>query len=179
MLKRRILSYLALAGAAVLVTVFSVPSFRAGRASMAGRTAPAFSFTLDGHPSSLGALHGKIVILNFWATWCPPCVAETASLEQMYTQLKPLGVTVLGVSVDDDPAAYHKFLIDHHITFPTYRDASKKIPASYGTVMYPETYVIGRNGKIERKLIGEQNWDNRHMLAYFRALAAGQTPTQF
>lgn len=179
MWKRRILSYLGLAVAATLVTIFSLPSFRAGAPSIAGRRAPAFSFTLDGHPTDLAALRGKIVVLNFWATWCPPCVAETASLEQMYTDLKPLGVTVLGVSVDDDGGAYRKFLVAHHVTYPTYRDANKKIPLSYGTSMYPETYVIGRNGKIERKLIGEQDWDSPNMLSYFRAIAQGRTPTKF
>lgn len=179
MWKRRIFSYLGLAGAAILVTIFSMPSFRAGRASIAGRPAPTFAFTLDGHPTNLQALRGKIVVLNFWATWCPPCVAETPSLEKMYTALKPLGVTVLGVSVDDDSAAYHQFLIKHHITYPTYRDANAKIPRTYGTVMYPETYIIGRNGKIDRKLIGEQNWDSSHMLDYFRAIAQGRTPTVF
>ncbi|HVB99644.1 MAG TPA: TlpA disulfide reductase family protein [Candidatus Dormibacteraeota bacterium] len=179
MWKRRILPYLVLVAAAVLVAIFSVPNFRAGQASIAGRTAHSFSFSLDGHPTSLSAFRGKIVVLNFWATWCPPCVDETASLERMYTELHPLGITVLGISVDDDSAAYHKFLIDHHITFPTYRDASKKIPLSYGTAMYPETYVIGRNGKIDRKLIGEQTWDSPHMIDYFRAIAKGQTPTKF
>ncbi|HVB32871.1 MAG TPA: TlpA disulfide reductase family protein [Patescibacteria group bacterium] len=179
MWKRRILSYLGLAGAAALLAVFAVPSFRAGKPSIAGRTAPAFSFTLDGQPTNLRAYRGKIVVLNFWATWCPPCVAETASLEHMYALLKPLGITVLGVSVDEDGNAYHRFLQAHGITFPTYRDANKKIPLSYGTVMYPETYIIGRNGKIERKLIGEQTWDSPHMLDYFRAIAQGRTPTQF
>ncbi|MDE3135711.1 MAG: TlpA family protein disulfide reductase, partial [Acidobacteriota bacterium] len=134
---------------------------------------------LDGRPTDLAALHGKIVVLNFWATWCPPCVDETPSLEHMYTKLKPLGVTVLGVSVDDDASAYQKFLVDHGITFPTYRDSSKKIPIAYGTAMYPETYIIGRNGKIERKLIGEQDWSNPQMVAYLTALAKGQTPTTF
>ena len=176
---RRILSYLALAGAAALLISFSIPSFDGGKPSIAGRTAQNFSFTLDGQPTNLAALQGKIVVLNFWATWCPPCVDETPSLERMYTDLKPLGVTVLGVSVDDDASAYQKFLVDHGITFPTYRDANKKIPISYGTAMYPETYIISRNGKIERKLIGEQDWSSPQMLAYLTALAKGQTPTTF
>ena len=179
MWKTRILSYLGLAGAAVLVAIFSMPSFRAGTAAITGRPAPTFAFTLDGHPTNLQSLRGRIVVLNFWATWCPPCVAETPSLEKMYTKLKPLGVTVLGVSVDEDAAAYHQFLIQHHITYPTYRDANAQIPHSYGTVMYPETYVIGRNGKIDRKLIGEQNWNSPNMLAYFQAIAQGRTPKVF
>jgi cytochrome c biogenesis protein CcmG/thiol:disulfide interchange protein DsbE len=176
---RRILSYLALAGAAALLVAFSVPSYDSGRASIAGHAAKNFSFTLDGHPTSLEAMRGKVVVLNFWATWCPPCVDETPALQHMYTELKPLGVTVLGVSVDDDNAAYQKFLVDHGITFPTYRDPDKKISLAYGTEMYPETYIISRNGKIERKLIGEQDWSSPQMVAYLRAIAKGQTPTTF
>jgi peroxiredoxin len=179
MWNRRILPYIGLIGAGVLLFIFIRPSYREGQPSIAGRTAPNFPFTLDGHETHLSALRGKVVILNFWATWCPPCVAETPSLEQMYTDLKPLGVTVLGVSVDENATAYHSFIAKHDITFPTYRDPSKKIPLTYGTVMYPETYVIGRNGKIDRKLIGAQHWDSPHMLSYLRAIATGRRPTEF
>ncbi len=179
MWKRRILSYLALAGAAALLVAFSIPTYYAGQPGIAGKTAPNFAFTLDGQPQRLSDMQGKIVVLNFWATWCPPCVAETPSLERMATDLQPLGVTVLGVSVDTDSAAYHKFLLDHRITFPTYRDANAKIPLSYGTKMYPETYIIGRKGKFVRKLIGEQDWTSPQMLGYLRAIAQGQTPTTF
>ncbi len=179
MWKRRILTYLALAGAAALLVAFSIPTYYAGQPSIAGKAAPDFAFTLDGQPQQLSSLRGKIVVLNFWATWCPPCVAETPSLERMAAEMKPLGVTVLGVSVDTDSAAYHKFLLDHQITFPTYRDANSKIPLSYGTKMYPETYIIGRNGKIRRKLIGEQDWTSPRMLGYLRAVAQGRTPTTF
>jgi peroxiredoxin len=179
MWKRRILTYLALAGAAALLVIFSVPSYDAGQASLAGETAKNFSFTLNGQPTSLEAMRGKVVVLNFWATWCPPCVDETPSLEKMYTEMKPLGVTVLGVSVDEDASAYQKFLGAHGITFPTYRDPGKTIPVSYGTVMYPETYIISRNGTIERKLIGEQDWNSPRMIDYLTAIAKGQTPKVF
>ncbi len=179
MWKRRILSYLALLAAVALIVIFVMPSFRSGRPSIAGRTAPNFSFTLDGHHTQLSALRGKIVILNFWATWCPPCVEETPSLEMMSQEVKPLGMTVLGVSVDEDASAYSTFLVNHHVTFPTYRDPSKKIPVAYGTFMYPESYIIGRNGVILRKLIGAQNWTSPHMLDYLKAIAKGQRPKVF
>lgn len=179
MWKRRILGYLALLGAGVLIVIFVMPGYRGGRPSIAGRRAPNFSFTLDGQHTRLSALHGKIIILNFWATWCPPCVQETPSLEQMYKDMKPMGVTVLGVSVDDNASAYSAFLAKHHITFPTYRDPSKKIPETYGTFMYPESYVIGRNGVIQQKLIGAQNWTSPHMLDYLKAIARGQRPRVF
>lgn len=176
MWKRRIVTYLALAGAAALLVLFSIPSYDAGRPSLAGETAKDFSFTLNGQPTSLAAMRGKVVVLNFWATWCPPCVQETPSLEKMYAEMKPLGVTVLGVSVDDDAGAYRKFLANHGVTFPTYRDPGKTIPVAYGTVMYPETYIINRNGTILRKLIGEQDWTSPQMIDYLTAIAKGQPP---
>lgn len=179
MWKTRLLSGLALAGVAILLVAFAKPSYRQGEPSVAGRPARDFSFTLDGRPTSLSTMPAKVVVLNFWATWCPPCVDETPSLEKMYAQLEPLGVSVLGVSVDQDAGAYRKFLADNHITFPTFRDPGSDIPHAYGTAMYPETYIITSDHRIARKLIGEQAWDSPQMLAYLRDLAAGKQPTVF
>jgi peroxiredoxin len=84
---------------------------------------------------------------------------------------------VLGVNVDEDPEAYRKFLVQHGVTFPTWRDpsvqgTSSKVALDYGTSVYPETYIIGRDGKIARKIIGEQQWDSPEMRKYFDALLA-------
>ena len=84
---------------------------------------------------------------------------------------------VLGVNVDEDPDAYQRFLVNHGVVFPTWRDPSvqgtiSKIAKDYGTTVYPETYVIDRKGKIARKIISEQRWDSPEMLAYFDALLA-------
>jgi peroxiredoxin len=85
------------------------------------------------------------------------------------------GGVVLGVAADEDPAAYDKFLRDQGVIFPTYRDPATKdnhspIAQTYGTSMYPETYVIDRQGKIARKVIGFQQWDSPEMLTYFDAI---------
>ena len=106
------------------------------------------------------------MILNFWATWCPPCVDETPSLIQLQKHIAPLGGTILGVSLDDDASAYAEFLKTYHIDFPTYRDPTKKSALDYGTTMYPETYIIDRNGRIDRKIIGPQDWTGPQMMAY-------------
>jgi cytochrome c biogenesis protein CcmG/thiol:disulfide interchange protein DsbE len=111
-----------------------------------------------------------VVVLNYWATWCPPCVEETPSLIELNKRLASRNGVVLGVSVDDDEAAYRKFIQDHGINFLTSRDASKKSAQDYGTVMYPETYIIDRKGKIARKVIGPQDWNSAEMVAYFDAL---------
>jgi cytochrome c biogenesis protein CcmG/thiol:disulfide interchange protein DsbE len=109
-------------------------------------------------------------VLNFWATWCPPCVEEMPSLIRLHQRIAAQGGLVLGVSVDDDAAAYDKFLRDLQVSFPTYRDPSKKISSRYGTFMYPETYILSRDGRIARKIIGPQKWDSPPLVAYLDSL---------
>jgi len=161
-------------GVAVLL-LFALPSYRQGEASIAGKTANDFAFTLDGKSTRLSDLRGKVVVLNFWATWCPPCVEEAPGLNRLQRHIEPLGGTVLGVSIDEDPTAYEKFLKDYGIVFPTWRDPNvqdnkSKIELGYGTSLIPETYVIDRHGKIARKLVSAQQWDSAEMLAYFDAV---------
>jgi cytochrome c biogenesis protein CcmG, thiol:disulfide interchange protein DsbE len=165
--------------AGLVVVFFAMPSYRQGEASVAGRTAQDFSVELAGKPGHLADLKGQVVVLNFWATWCPPCVEETPALNHLQKYIEARRGVVLGVAADEDPAAYEKFLRDQGVVFPTYRDPSTKdnhspIAQIYGTSMYPETYIIDRHGKIARKFIGFQQWDSPDMLAYFDAIL-GQT----
>lgn len=163
-------------GVLVLVA-FALPQIRQGEASLTGKTPEDFSLQLNGKPLKLSDYKGKVVVLNFWASWCPPCVAETPFLNNLQRHIAPKDGVVLGVNVDEDPDAYQKFLVEHGVNFPTWRDPSvqgtvSKIAKDYGTTVYPETYVIGRDGKIARKIIGEQKWDSPEMLSYFDALLA-------
>jgi peroxiredoxin len=161
-------------GVSVLL-LFARPSYRQGEASIAGKTANDFTLTMDGHPRRLSDYRGQVVVLNFWASWCPPCVEEAPSLNRLQNHIAPGGGTVLGFSIDGDPAAYEKFLKDFAVNFPTWRDPSVKdnrseIMTGYGTALIPETYVIDRRGKIARKIVGPQQWDSPEMLAYFDAI---------
>jgi cytochrome c biogenesis protein CcmG, thiol:disulfide interchange protein DsbE len=169
-LVRRLLAWTAVAIAAAILLLFAMPSYRQGEASIAGKPAQDFPLTFAGKSQHLSDLKGKVVVLNFWATWCPPCIEETPSLNRLQKYIDSRGAMVLGVSVDEDGAAYEKFLKDQSVIFPTYRDATKKSAADYGTSIYPETYVIDRHGKITRKFIGAQQWDSPEMLAYFDAI---------
>jgi thiol-disulfide isomerase/thioredoxin len=169
---RKLATCAALAAAAGVILVFALPSYRQGEASIAGTTARDFPLELAGKPTRLSDLRGKVVILNFWASWCPPCVAEAPSLNRLQKYVESRNGIIVGVAADQDPTAFQKFLGDQSIVFPTYRDPATKdqrspIAESYGTVMIPETYVIDRRGKITRKFIGFQQWDSPDMLAYF------------
>jgi cytochrome c biogenesis protein CcmG/thiol:disulfide interchange protein DsbE len=149
-----------------LVALFARPEYRNGESSLRGRPEKDFSLTLDGKAARLSDLRGKVVVLNFWATWCPPCVDEAPSLNALQRRIAPLGGVVLGVSVDDDQGAYEDFLKAYNISYPTYRDPTKKIALDYGSTMYPETYVINRDGRFDRKIIGPQDWTSPEMTAY-------------
>ena len=169
---RKIATWGVVLAALGILLLFAMPSYRQGEASIAGKTAEDFSLEIDGKPGHLTDLKGKVVVLNFWATWCPPCVEETPALNRLQKHIASRNGVILGVAADEDPATYEKFLRDQGLIFPTYRDPSTKdnhspIAQTYGTSMYPETYVIDRRGKIARKFIGFQQWDSPEMLAYF------------
>jgi cytochrome c biogenesis protein CcmG/thiol:disulfide interchange protein DsbE len=123
-----------------------------------GRNAPDFSVQDSDRKVALSQLRGQIVVLNFWATWCPPCVEEVPSLVQMQQRMKSKGVTVLAVSVDVDPNSYHQFVRDHTANLLTVRDPDQKTPSLYGTFKFPESYIIDRNGVMRRKFIGAVDW---------------------
>jgi cytochrome c biogenesis protein CcmG/thiol:disulfide interchange protein DsbE len=171
-IKRNLKTGLVLAFIAALLVLFARPDYRQGEPSLRGRSAPDFPLTLEGKAAKLSDLRGKVVLLNFWASWCQPCQDEAPSLNLLQRRIAPLGGTVLGVNVgiDDAQDAYEKFLADYRIDFPTYRDATQKLAASYGTTAYPETYVIDRKGRLDRKIVGPQDWTSPEMMAYLDSL---------
>ena len=171
-LKRKLKTGSFLAFIAALLFLFVRPDYRQGEASVHGRPAKNFQFTVDGRPESLADLRGKVVVLNFWASWCQPCAEETPSLIQLQKNIAPRGGMILGVSIDDDQDAYADFVKNYHLDFPTYRDPTKSSASGFGTSMVPETYVIDRNGRIDRKIIGPQDWTTPEMTAYFNSVLA-------
>ncbi|MBZ5578498.1 MAG: TlpA family protein disulfide reductase [Acidobacteriia bacterium] len=135
----------------------------------AGDAAPGFTVTTEkGRSVSLSNFGGKLLVLNFWASWCQPCVEETPSLSAFAEQYANKGVVVLAVSVDKDPEAYRKFVERFHPAFLTARDL--KVHADYGTFIYPESYVIDASGKVLRKYAEAKNWMNPDMLSDVNSL---------
>ncbi len=167
---RKAAAWSVVAFAALVVVFFARPMYRQGEPTVAGRTAQDFPTEIGGKPGRLSDLRGKVVVLNFWATWCPPCVEETPSLNKLQKYIESRGGIVLGVSVDEDPDAYEKFLKDQGVVFPTFREPTRRLALDYGTPVYPDTYIIDRHGKIARKFYGPQQWDSPEMRAYFDAI---------
>jgi cytochrome c biogenesis protein CcmG/thiol:disulfide interchange protein DsbE len=133
--------------------------------------APAFRITTDnGRTISLSDFGGKLLVLNFWASWCEPCVVEVPSLDAFQRTLAPQGVVVLGVSIDRNEKLYRQFLSRAPISFMTARDPDANISSSYGTFQIPETYIIDRSGKVREKVISNQNWMDPEVLAHVRSL---------
>jgi len=135
-----------------------------------GGQAPGFDVTTDQGqrvtPTSFG---GKVLVLNFWATWCAPCVEEIPSLNEFQKKLASSGVVVVAVSIDKNPEKYRAFLDRIHVSFETARDPSADISNEYGTFRYPESYII-KDGRIMRKFDNAEDWLSDDMMQYVRSL---------
>lgn len=139
----------------------------------AGDTAPNFSVVTEhGRTITRSDFGGKLLVLNFWATWCPPCVTELPSLNEFAKEYASQGVVVLGVSIDKNESLYKNFLTQRQVGFDTARDPEADISASYGTFQIPETYLIDRNGKVLEKVISNQDWMDPQFLARVKGMLA-------
>lgn len=120
------------------------------------RPAPDFSLTLfgTGETLRLSDMRGKVVVLNFWASWCPPCRDEAPTFERVWKEYKDRGVVFVGVDIWDTDEDAAKFLQEFGITYPTGPDPSGEIAIDYGLTGIPETYFITREGMIAQKAIG-------------------------
>ena len=131
--------------------------------------APDFTIQDAGQSIRLDQYRGKTVVLNFWASWCPPCLEEFPSLMQLQHQVP--NVVVLAVSFDTDNEAYRQYVTDNDLNnMVVVRDATQKSNLAFGTTRPPETYVIDGQGRIRRKFIGAQDWTSSEIENYLRNL---------
>ena len=155
---------------AALPLLFLAGCYSGTRPPRIGTVAPDFTVQDSQTSVTLSKLRGQVVVLNFWATWCAPCVEEVPSLVEMQRQLKAKGVTVLAVSVDVDDSAYRQFVKQHNVDLLTVRDADQKSNSLYGTSKFPETYIIDRNGVMRRKFIGAVDWTDPEVTNFLSKL---------
>lgn len=132
-------------------------------------TAPDFTVQNGQQTVRLSQFRGKVVVLNFWATWCAPCIDELPSLQALQ-KARP-DIQVLAVSIDDDADAYAKFLKQYDINVLSIRDGSTGANLKYGSVRVPETFVLDRNGVVKRKFIGPQQWTNSEIFGYLQKIS--------
>ena len=137
-----------------------------------GLPAPNFSLPdLDGQMVSLADYRGKVVLLNIWATWCPPCLEEMPSMEKLYQELKGEGFEILAVSIDESGAQdVLPFMQKHKLSFPALTDSKGAIKNLYQTTGVPESFIIDKDGILVEKVIGPRNWAIPEAIRYFRNL---------
>ena len=137
-----------------------------------GFPAPDFTFPgLDGKMVSLSDHRGKVVFINIWATWCPPCIREMPSIEKLYNELKGEDFEILAVSVDAKGIkAVAPFMKAYKLTFPALIDREGTIQNLYRTTGVPESFIIDQQGILIKKIIGPLDWASPGALRYFRNL---------
>jgi cytochrome c biogenesis protein CcmG, thiol:disulfide interchange protein DsbE len=141
---------------------------RGAKPSKIGKTAPDFKVSDGSNSIQLADYRGKVVLLNFWASWCGPCIQETPALVELHHEHPELAI--LAVSIDEDPAAYQRFLNRFHVDLKTVRDPDQKVAKLYGTDGWPETYIIDRKGIIRRKVVGDPDWSNPEIRTFLQGL---------
>jgi peroxiredoxin len=152
---------------------------RKGRGLETGQAVPDFQLpALAGGTGDLAARRGRVVLLNFWATWCPPCVAEMPSLDRLARTLAAEGLVVVAVSVDNDEAALREFVARHQLGLTILRDPGAHTAAAYRVTGYPQTFLIARDGTLVKTVLGPAEWDTPEAIAYFRGLLAGPRATE-
>jgi cytochrome c biogenesis protein CcmG, thiol:disulfide interchange protein DsbE len=134
--------------------------------------APAISLiSMKGSTLDLTSLKGKVVMLNFWATWCPPCREEIPSMMKLNKAMEGKPFQMICVSVDDGgKAAVEKFFSESGFYLPTYFDASRTAQITYGITGVPETFIIDKNGIIVKKVIGGLDWSSADIAAFLEGL---------
>jgi peroxiredoxin len=141
---------------------------------VSGDRAPEFRLSaLDGRSVNLSDLRGKVVMVHFWATWCPPCVEEIPTLAKLYPQFAGADFEMLAVSVDEGGAnAVSAFMLKNNLQVPVLLDPDRATANHYGTFKFPETYIVDRKGVVRYKMIGPRNWMDPESIQILKSIIA-------
>lgn len=152
--KTRKASWIMVAMAVGLLLILGY-GLRSRSGSLIGAPAPDFALSLfDGGELSLADLHGSVVVVNFWASWCPPCRDEAPVLEKIWREYENQGVIFVGVNFRDVPAKAMTFIEEFDITYPNGLDPYNRVSKAYGITGVPETFLIARDGHVVEHYIG-------------------------
>ncbi|MBJ6727061.1 TlpA disulfide reductase family protein [Geomesophilobacter sediminis] len=164
---------------ALLVTVLLAMAActKPEEAPVEGKHAPDFTLSdLSGKPVTLSQLKGKVVLLNFWATWCPPCREEIPSMVKLNQAMQGKEFQMLAVSIDEGGKnAVSGFFAKSGLTLPALLDTDGKTAKRYGTTGVPETFVINKQGVIVKKVIGGMDWIHPEVVAALDTLCKEKT----
>jgi len=131
---------------------------------------------LAGQAVRLSAYRGQVVLVNLWATWCPPCREEMPSMEKLYARLKDRGFVILAVSQDEGGIdEVKRFVEENKLTFRVLVDPQGEVGQKYGVWGYPESFLIDREGRVVERVIGPREWDAPAQIASIEALLAPHT----
>jgi peroxiredoxin len=157
-----------------------VREIRSGSRPSVGNPAPDFTLpALGGNTVRLSDYRGKVVFLNFWATWCAPCREEMPYMDYLYQGLKGRDFEMLAVSIDTKGAdLVQSFVTSYHLTFPVLLDADQRVYRLYGLTGVPETFVINKKGDIILEVIGPRDWTRKPWLDYFDGITGKSPPPQ-
>ena len=138
-------------------------------------TAPPIELlTVDGTPLSLQQLRGKVVLVNFWATWCEPCITEMPSLQRLREQLMASGFEVLTVNYQEGPVRISSFVQKMNLTLPVVRDTDGSVARVWSARVFPASYLVDRNGDVRYSLSGGADWTDAPLVSTIRTLLAAQ-----
>lgn len=142
-----------------------------------GSAAPTFELpTLHKGEVSLASLRGKVVLVNFWASWCRPCQVEMPAMERLYQKLQPRGFELVAVSVDEKKTDAESFSSRLNLTFPILLDPHKRVATMYQTFRYPESFLIDRRGTLVEHYVGSRDWDAPAYVSRIERLLGGPAP---
>jgi peroxiredoxin len=116
--------------------------------------------TPDGKKLRLADYHGKMVFLNFWATWCEPCKEEMPAMERLWLRHKDGNFVMIGVSLDSNPKEVPPFVAQHKLTFPIVLDPKMEVANTYGVRALPTSFIVDRDGNMAALALGPRQWDN-------------------